>query len=103
MPRGLPTWVAAYPDRLPRFFNPDRTIDRLVTSRLFGFPLMLALFTLVFWLTISGANVPSSMLAALLLDTFQPLLSGQPRDRMPWWLSGFIDGVGVWAQLGSLA
>jgi len=34
------------------------TVDRLVTSRLWGFPIMLGLLTLVFWLTISGANVP---------------------------------------------
>ncbi|MBX3014413.1 MAG: ferrous iron transporter B [Caldilineaceae bacterium] len=83
-----------YPDRPPRF-NLDRTIDRLVTSRLFGFPLMLALFTVVFWLTIAGANVPSGLLATLLIDTMQPLLkSGATAIGMPWWLSGFlIDGV----------
>ena len=44
-------------------FDLDRTIDRLVTSRWLGFPIMLALLTLVFWLTIEGANVPSAMLA----------------------------------------
>jgi ferrous iron transport protein B len=83
-----------YPDRPPRF-NLDRTIDRLVTSRLFGFPLMLALFTAVFWLTISGANVPSGMLATLLIDTMQPILkNGASAIGLPWWLSGFlIDGV----------
>lgn len=83
-----------YPDRPPRF-NLDRTIDRLVTSRIFGFPLMLALFTVVFWLTISGANVPSSMLATLLLDTIQPMLKNSAAAiGLPWWLSGFlIDGV----------
>ncbi len=41
----------------------DRRIDRIVTSRLFGIPLMLALLGLVFWLTIEGANYPSSLLA----------------------------------------
>ena len=53
-------------------FTFDRTVDRLVTSRLFGFPLMILLFTAVFWLTISGANVPSSMLATLLIDKAHP-------------------------------
>ena len=42
-----------------RRFDLDRTIDRLVTSRIWGVPLMIALLTGVFWLTIAGANVPS--------------------------------------------
>ena len=52
--------AVAYPEKPPRF-NLDRTIDRLVTSRIWGFPLMFLLFTLVFWITISGANYPSAM------------------------------------------
>nr|HMQ55302.1 hypothetical protein [Anaerolineae bacterium] len=65
--------AVSYPDKPPRF-NLDRTLDRLVTSRLWGFPLMVLLFTGVFWLTIAGANVPSGWLAVLLLDTLHPLL-----------------------------
>ncbi|MGW8250619.1 MAG: nucleoside recognition domain-containing protein, partial [Anaerolineales bacterium] len=42
------------PDEQPKF-DLDRAIDRVVTSRIWGFPLMIALFTLVFWLTIVGA------------------------------------------------
>ena len=49
-------------------------MDRIVTSRVWGFPLMIALFTLMFWLTISGANVPSGMIANLLIDQFYPVL-----------------------------
>lgn len=76
-------------------FDFDRTLDRLLTSRLLGFPLMLAILTVVFWLTIAGANVPSKMLATLLLDTVHPLLkSGAAFVGMPWWLDGFLlDGV----------
>ena len=82
------------PAQRPRF-DLDRTIDRLVTSRAFGFPLMLLMLTMVFWLTIAGANVPSSMLATLLLDNLHPLLkTGAAAIGMPWWLDGFlIDGV----------
>ncbi len=43
----------------------DRKIDNYITSRVFGIPLMLLLLALVFWITISGANIPSSMLADL--------------------------------------
>ena len=78
----------------PRF-DLDGTIDRLVTSRWFGFPLMLLILTVVFWLTIEGANVPSQMLATLLIDNTHPVLkSGAAAIGLPWWLDGFlIDGM----------
>jgi len=78
----------------PRF-DWDRTIDRLVTSRTFGFPLMLLMLTVIFWVTIAGANVPSSMLATLLIDKVHPLLkAGAAAGGLPWWLDGFlIDGM----------
>ena len=73
----------------------DRALDRWLTSRALGFPLMLAILATVFWLTIAGANVPSAMLAALLLDRVHPLLLDFGAwAAMPWWLSGFLfDGV----------
>lgn len=76
-------------------FDLDRAIDRVVTSRIWGFPIMLALFAGVFWLTISGANAPSAALSAVFLDTGLPLLrDGAAAIGLPWWLSGlFIDGV----------
>jgi ferrous iron transport protein B len=86
--------AVTYPDTRPRF-DLDRTIDRLVTSRVWGFPIMLLLLTVVFWLTIEGANVPSSMLASLLLDTVHPVLIDFGNAvGMPWWLSGVLfDGA----------
>ena len=82
------------PDKQPRF-DLDRTIDRIVTSKTWGFMLMILMFTLVFWLTIAGANVPSKMLASLLLDTIQPWLKGLAASiNMVWWLDGLlIDGI----------
>lgn len=41
----------------------DRKIDSILTSRIFGLPIMIALLGLVFWITIEGANFPSDMLA----------------------------------------
>jgi ferrous iron transport protein B len=86
--------AVTYPDREPRF-NLDRTIDRLVTSRIWGFPLMILLFTLVFWITIVGANYPSGMLAYVLLDVIHPVLKNfSAVIGLPWWLDGLlIDGV----------
>lgn len=73
----------------------DRVLDRLLTNRWLGFPLMLAILAAVFWITIEGANVPSGLLAALLIDAAHPAL-GSLGDAagLPWWLSGFLfDGV----------
>ena len=71
------------------------SIDRLVTSRWLGFPLMLAMLTVVFWLTIAGANVPSAMIASLLLETVHPALKTLAATiGVPWWLDGLLlDGV----------
>ena len=76
-------------------FDFDRTLDGLLTSRWFGFPLMLAILTAVFWITIAGANVPSALLANLLLDTIHPALKGLAAGvGMPWWLDGvLLDGM----------
>lgn len=86
--------AVTYPDQPPRF-NLDRTIDRLVTSRIWGFPLMILLFTVVFWLTIEGANYPSGLLAFVLIDTLHPLLKEAAfAVGLPWWLDGLlIDGM----------
>ncbi len=76
-------------------FNWDRWIDKVVTGKWTGFPIMFVLLVVVFWLTISGANVPSAMIASLLVDTVQPLLKeGANFLHFPWWLSGvLIDGA----------
>lgn len=82
------------PGERPRF-DLDRSIDRLVTSRVWGFPLMLAMLTAVFWITITGANIPSQLLADLLIGKGVPLLhSIAAALNLPWWLSGLlIDGM----------
>jgi ferrous iron transport protein B len=38
----------------------DRRLDRLLTGRLTAFPAMFLLLFLVLWLTVKGANIPSS-------------------------------------------
>ena len=49
-------------------------IDRLLASRRFGIPLMLALLGLVLYLTLSGANVPSAWLSET-LGALEPKLA----------------------------
>lgn len=78
-----------------RHFRLDAKIDKIITSKTFGFPIMFLLLGLVLWITIIGANYPSSLLANLLLDTVHPALKDLAMNiQMPWWLDGFlIDGV----------
>jgi ferrous iron transport protein B len=82
-------------DREKPAFDLDRAIDDLVTHRWLGFPIMLGILTVLFWITITGANVPSGMIASFLIDRGHPwLLSVADAVRMPAWLSGFLfDGV----------
>jgi ferrous iron transport protein B len=72
-------------------FDLDRTIDRLVTSKWTGFPVMLLLLAAVFWLTIVGANVPSVLIASVLLDTVRPwLMAITSQIGFPGWLQGLL-------------
>jgi ferrous iron transport protein B len=82
------------PGEKPRF-DLDRAIDRVVTSRIWGFPIMLLLLAIVLWLTIIGANIPSGWLSYIFLDTIYPMLQNLAASlSAPWWLSGIlIDGV----------
>lgn len=41
----------------------DMKIDRILTNKWTGYPIMVALLGLVFWLTITGANYPSQWLS----------------------------------------
>lgn len=41
----------------------DRKIDTILTSKWAGYPIMLALLAVVFWITITGANYPSKVLS----------------------------------------
>ncbi|MFH2029943.1 MAG: nucleoside recognition domain-containing protein [Bacteroidota bacterium] len=79
-------------EQVPTF---DRFVDRLVTSKWLGFPIMFALLALVFWLTIEGANYPSSMLASLLIDSFHPVLKSLAASiGLAWWIDGLLlDGM----------
>jgi len=43
--------------------NTDRKIDKYLTSKKFGIPIMILLLGVVFWLTITGANIPSKIIA----------------------------------------
>ncbi|MBI1932743.1 MAG: ferrous iron transporter B [Ignavibacteriales bacterium] len=66
------------------------SLDKVVTSRLLGFPIMFFLLAIVFWLTIQGANYPSSLISDLLIDKFHPILKSFSQSIG---IPHFIDGI----------
>ena len=73
-----------------RIRDRDRRIDRIVTSPVFGLPIMLGLLSLVFWITVVGANVPSQILARVLFG-FEAWAAGVFTSLgSPDWLTGFL-------------
>ena len=71
------------------------TLDRIVTSKTFGFPIMFLMLAVVFWITIEGANVPSGMIAGFLVDTIHPWLKNVSASlNIPFFIDGImIDGA----------
>lgn len=68
----------------------DDKIDSILTSRLFGFPIMLLILALIFWITIVGANFPSKILADLLFSLEDKLTELFINFNAPSWLHGIV-------------
>lgn len=73
----------------------QRRLDLILTGRWTGLPAMALLFAMVLWITIEGANVPSGMLAGLLVDKIHPWLKALTLNIGMWpWLAGLlVDGM----------
>lgn len=79
----------------------DRRIDRVLLSRRFGLPLMLLLLAAVFYITLSGANVPSAWLSEHLLGLGAPLTAALTALGLPpTAVSLLVDGV--WQGLATV-
>ncbi len=77
-----------------KYAERDRKIDKILTSKLTGIPIMIVLLFCVFWITISGANVPSSLLATGLFSLEKPISNFFMWVSAPEWLrSIFVDGI----------
>lgn len=72
----------------------DRKIDKILTSKTFGFPIMFLFLGLIFWITIVGANYPSQILFSLFSWFQQKLIDFSNFVHCPLWLSDMlINGV----------
>lgn len=73
-----------------KYNSRDRKIDRILTSKWTGFPIMLLLLIFVFYLTITGANYPSEILASVLFK-FQDILLGFFKSiNVPGWITDMV-------------
>lgn len=72
----------------------DEKIDKILTSKYFGMPIMLILLALILWITIEGANYPSELLANFLFGLQPHLTDALNSIGAPVWLSGMlVDGL----------
>ena len=82
--------------RRARTIDESRTnrVDRIVTHRIWAWPILMAILVSVLWITIQGANVPSGM-----LESGFTWLASQARTLLtslgaPWWVTGsLVDGL----------
>lgn len=68
----------------------DRKIDKVLTSRIAGYPIMLLLLALIFWITITGANYPSLIISDCLFWVQDRLSEIFRYFNTPEWLHGII-------------
>lgn len=68
----------------------DSKLDEVFTSPITGYPIMLLLLGAIFWITISGANVPSQMLADFLFAIEDKLSSFVLSTGAPEWVNGIL-------------
>lgn len=68
----------------------DRKTDRILTSKRTGYPIMLLLLAVVFWITITGANYPSEWLSKGLFYIQDRLTDLFHYFNAPEWLHGAL-------------
>lgn len=76
----------------------DRKLDRILTNKLTGIPIMLALLCGILWLTITGANYPSQLLGDGLFWIQDRLTEFSIHINAPDWLHGLLV-LGVYRTL----
>jgi len=76
----------------------DQRLDDLVTSQWFGYPFMLLLLAIIFWITMEGANIPSEFLASQLFAFQDQLTLWFQWVGAPDWIHGVLV-LGVYRTL----
>ena len=74
----------------PDYSKRDRKIDKILTSKIFGFPIMIIFLGIIFWITIVGANYPSQILLNFFAMIQEKLGIFLSYINCPTWLSDML-------------
>lgn len=88
--------AVTYKDEKHREFS--RRIDKALTSKILGYPIMILLLLGVFWLTVVGANYPSECLSALFAHLGNWMSGVILSTGAPLWLHDVLIN-GIWRVL----
>lgn len=78
----------------PEPYKRDRRLDGIFMSRKTGIPVMLLLFGLIMWITVTGANYPSELLSKGLFALGDIMSKGLLDSGLPSWVEGvLIQGI----------
>ena len=80
------------------YANRDRKIDKILTSRKYGIPIMILFLLIIFWITIVGANYPSQFLFSIFGNMQEKLIELATYIHCPEWLSNMLI-LGVYQTL----
>lgn len=75
---------------IEKYNERDRKIDKILTSKKFGIPIMILLLGIILWITITGANYPSQVLSKLLFYIQGKLTEFFIWIKVPAWLEGIL-------------
>ncbi|MBW4827084.1 MAG: ferrous iron transport protein B [Clostridiaceae bacterium] len=76
----------------------DKKLDDILTNKITGYPIMLMLLGVIFWITIVGSNYPSNLLAKVLFSFESKLSYLFLKLNPPDWLYGILI-LGVYRTL----
>ena len=68
----------------------DKKIDKILTSKTFGIPIMIIFLGIIFWITIVGANYPSELLFSFFGYVQENLVNIANLINCPAWLSDML-------------
>lgn len=72
----------------------ERKVDKILTSKTFGIPIMILFLGVIFWLTITGANYPSKLLSDFFGYIQEQLVYFFNYINAPNWVTGIlVDGM----------
>lgn len=80
--------------RNSKYNERDKKIDKILTSKSLGIPIMLLFLGVIFWITVTGANYPSEMLSIMFTKIENKLMEFCIKCQVPNWISGmFVTGM----------